>query len=106
LAEKLILHGQASYTEATSAFSDLYLDDSSLPKIPPGFNYADISELGDFSRLRTKWWHVEGGLKQLLGESYALEYNVTYDDYDDAQPFLVNTSGSKLGLMFRFNWLF
>lgn len=42
----------------------------------------------------------------MLGESYALEYNVTYDDYDDAQPFLVNTSGSKLGLMFRFNWLF
>jgi len=45
-------------------------------------------------------------LKQLLNDRYALEYFLTYDDYEDAQPFLVNTTGSKLGLMFRFNWLF
>ena len=106
LNEKLILQGQASFTEASSAFSDLYLDDSSLPKIPPGFNYADISELAEFSRLRTRWWHVEGGLKQLLHDRYALEYNITYDDYNDEQPYLVNTTGSKFGLMLRFDWLF
>lgn len=106
LNENLIFHGQASYTEATSSFSDLNLDDSSLPKIPPGFNYADVSELATFSRLSTRWWHVEGGLKQLLSSQYALEYNITYDDYIDAAPFLVNTTGSKLGLVFRFNWLF
>lgn len=106
VASGLSLHGQVVYTEASSSMSDLFLDDSPLPGIPDGFDYSSISELEGFSNLRIHWWYFEGGVKQLFSDDYVLEYALTYDDWDDKQPYIVDSTGSRLGMLLRFNWLF
>jgi len=100
-------HGQIVLTEASGAFSGLELDDSGLPGKPPGFRYEEMNELASFSRLRTRWWYVEGGFQQLFADSWVVDYALTYDDFNDYQRYLfVDTTGSKMGMLFRINYLF
>ena len=93
-------------SESSGGFSGLNLDDSQVPKIPPGFNYTDITELEDYSNLQIRWWYIEGGFKQLFTQSLVFEYNITWNDYDDRQPYIVDTTGSKFGMLARLNWVF
>ena len=106
LADNLALHGQVVLTEASSSFSDLYLREDSLVGKPPGFNYTDITELQDFSNLRIRQLYFEAGVSHLISGRYNLEYNVSYNDLNDYQPYIVNATGSRFGTFFRFNWLF
>jgi hypothetical protein len=103
---KISAHGQVSLTEASGSFSGLQLDPSGLEGIPPGFNYAGISEMGNFSNLRMRWWYLEGGLQHLVGKHMVMDYALTYQDFRDSQAYLVDTTGTNLGLMVRANWLF
>jgi hypothetical protein len=100
-------HGQIVLTESSGSFSGLDLDDSVLPGKPPGFNYEYMNELAGFSRLRSRWWYLEGGIQQLIANDWVFDYALTYDDYDDYQRYLfVDTTGRKLGMLFRINYLF
>ena len=105
-SENTTLHGQFVLTEASSSFSGLLLDPSTLVGTPDGFNYTDITELQDFSHLRMRWFYLEGGLKQLLAQRFILETALTYQDYNDNQPYLVDTTGSRFGVLTRINFLF
>ncbi len=106
LSDSTTLHGQVVLTESSGGFSGLDLDDSQVPKIPPGFNYTDVTELEDYSNLQIRWWYLEGGFKQLFTQSFVFEYNITWNDYNDNQPYIVDTTGSKFGMLARLNWVF
>ena len=106
LSDTTTLHGQFILTEASSSFSGLNLDASTLVGTPPGFNYSDLTELQDYSHLRMRWYYLDGGLKQLMAQRYALEAALTYQDYNDYQPYLVDTTGSRFGVLTRINFLF
>lgn len=106
VSDKTTLHGQVVLSESSGGFSDLALDDSRVPKIPPGFNYTDITELQDYSNLQIRWWYLEGGFKQLFTQNFVFEYYITYNDYDDKQPYIVDTTGSKFGMLARLNLIF
>jgi hypothetical protein len=104
--EKFSAYGQLVLTEASSSFYDLALNPNDVPATPNGFDYVSISDMGDYSDLRMKWWYLEGGISHNIGAHTVFEYALTYDDYDDGEPYLADTSGKKLGLLFRANWLF
>lgn len=106
MSDKSTLYGQLLLTEASSSQNGLFLDDSSLSGTPPGFDYASVTEIQDYSNLRLRWWQFEGGLKHLFTENVAFEYAVTYSDLNDYQPYLADRTGSRLGMLSRLNWLF
>ena len=106
VSEKLVLHAQTVFTEASSGFSGLNLDPSGLPGQPPGFDYPALSEIQDFSNLRLRWWYFEGGIQHQVQPKLLWETNLTYDNYTDSQSYVVNTTGKRFGALARLNWFF
>ncbi len=106
LGRRFNAYGQVALTDASSSISGLALDAGGLAGIPPGFDYGSVSELQDFSNLSLRWWSLEGGLRHLVARKMLLEYALNYQDYDDRRPYLVDASGSRLGVLVRANWLF
>jgi hypothetical protein len=104
--ERITAHSQTTYTEASGSLSGLSLDPTQVSAIPPGFDYVALSELGDYSRLRIRWWGLEAGMRQMLGGQVMLEYALTYQNYKDIQPYLVDKTGKNLGFVLRLHRLF
>ena len=72
----------------------------------PGYNYLAVSDLGDYSRLRMRWWFTEMGVRQAVASRFLVEYALTYPDYRDSQAYIVDASGKNWGFLFRLNWTF
>ncbi len=106
LGRRFNAYGQAVITETSSSMANLRLDSSTLPGVPPGFDFESVSELEDFSNLGLRWWNLEGGLRHLIARRLVMQYAVNYQDYRDRQPFLVDNTGSRLGVLLRANWIF
>jgi hypothetical protein len=93
-------------TKSWGKFEGLRLDESSLVGVPPGFNHLDVTQLQDYSDLKMRWWYLEGGIRQLIADRYVMEYALTYQDYSDYRVYLTDNTGSRFGMLLRFNWLF
>ncbi len=65
-----------------------------------------LSDLENYSRLRVRWWYPEAGVRQMLRQQFIMEYAMTYQNYQDKQPYLVDMTGKNLGFILRLNWLF
>ena len=105
-SDKITGFGQFVLTDSAASFRGPALDPTTLTGTPPGFNYLDASDLGDYSKLDVRWWNLETGLRQALRNSLMMDYALTYQNYRDNQPYLFDTSGKNLGFVIRANWMF
>ncbi|NWG14005.1 MAG: hypothetical protein HXY20_10775 [Acidobacteria bacterium] len=106
MSDNLATYAQASVTEASASFSGLRLDPAQVSATPPGFDYVAVSDLGKYSRLRVRWWYTEFGLRQSIRGRFLFDYALTYQDYRDSQPYLVDATGKNWGFLLRMNYLF
>ncbi len=106
LTDQISTYGQVVMTEASSGFTGLNLDPAKVSAIPAGFDYRAVSDLGNYSRLRMRWWNTEVGVRQMLGKSFQFDSALTYDRYRDSQPYLEDYSGKHWGAQFRVHYFF
>lgn len=104
--DSLTAYHQTSYTEGTSGLTGLKLDPTKLSATPAGFNYTGLSDLGNYSRLRMRWWYTETGMRQMLRQQFMMEYALTYQNFRDSYTYTENKTGKNLGFVLRLNWLF
>jgi hypothetical protein len=105
-SDKVAAYGQFVLTDSAASFQGPSLDSTKVPGIPPGFDYKVVSDLGNYSKLDIRWWNVEAGLRQTLRNRFLMDYAVTYQDYNDNQPYLFDTTGKNWGFVIRANWMF
>jgi hypothetical protein len=105
-SETITGYGQIVLTKSAASFRGPALDSTKVSAIPPGFDYAAISDLGRYSSLDMRWWNLEAGVHHTLRKQFLIDYALTYQDYKDNQPYLVNTTGKSLGFLLRANWIF
>jgi len=103
---RLTTCASASMAEASASFSGLSLDPSQVQAAPAGFDYRAISDLGDYSRLRMRWWVVEAGLRQVFADRFLFDFALSYDNFRDEQPYLVDNTGKMWGFKLGLNWIF
>jgi len=105
LGDRLTSYVSTSVVEASASFSGINLDPTQVQQVPPGFDYAALSDLGNYSRLRARWWTAEGGLRQVLANRFLLDFALSYDNYRDSQPYLVDYTGKSWGFRLGLNWM-
>ncbi len=104
--ERLAAYASTSLVESAAAFSGIDLDPAAVPGVPPGFDYRAVSDLGRYSRLGVRWWNVQAGVRHSVGTRLLIDLGMTYDDYKDRQPYLVDTTGKRLGFKLGASWIF
>lgn len=105
-SDKVTGYGQIVVTDSTASFRGPSLDHEDVPGTPPGFDYTAASDLGSYSALGIRWVSLEAGMRQILRPSLIMNYALSYDDYNDRQPYLFDTTGRNLGFVVRANWEF
>jgi hypothetical protein len=106
LSDRTRLYTQFSFNQSRSSLGDLVLVTTGLPGLPAGYNYANVSDLGDYSGLHLRRFLQVAGMEHRLGERLVLQNELWWHDYKDDDPYLFDTNGRNIGLRFSLHWLF
>jgi hypothetical protein len=103
---KLTLFGNFVWNDGRGTLGGLQLDTNQVPKLPDGFNYAAVSEIGRFSALNAGRTQNAAGVNYLLRPDWQFSATYFYARYKDRDPYLMNMTGRTQGVEFGLNYMF
>lgn len=104
--ENLSLFANLVINDGRGSLGNLSLDQTQVAKVPAGFDYYKISEIGRFSALSI------GRTQQMYGVNYQFAPNWVatmvgyYADYNDRHPWLFDTNGRTAGVHGGISYIF
>lgn len=104
--KKLNLFGNFVWNDGRGSLGGLTLDASKVSAIPPGFNYAAISELGRFSALNAGRVQNVLGMNYQLAPNWSLHATYFYERFKDRSPYLLDATGRMQGAEFGLSYNF
>lgn len=106
ITDKLSLFASIVHNDGRGSLGSVDLDASQVPAIPPGFDYAKISEIGRFSALSIGRTQQVYGLNYNFTPNWVLSASAYYSDYDDRSPYLFDTNGRSAGAEAGISYVF
>jgi hypothetical protein len=104
---RLELFANTSFNDAQASIDGLAYDPSVLAGPTPGLDWNLMSaSFSDFSDLRFRQVVQSAGFRYRLSDELMLNGLVEYNDFEDRQPYLFDTTGRRVGYWLGVNWLF
>jgi predicted porin len=103
---KLNLFANFIWNDGRGSMGGLHLDANNVSAIPPGFNYAAISELGRFSALNAARLQNVAGASYQLTPKWSLNATYYYERFKDRSPYLLDATGRTTGAEFGLNYTY
>ena len=103
---KWSLFGNFVWSDGRGSFGGPSLDSSRVPAIPPGFNYAAISEIGKYSALAAGRTQDIAGTNYDLTPNWVLNATYYFARYKDRSPYLLDATGRTQGVEACISYVF
>jgi hypothetical protein len=106
ITPKWSLFGNFLWADGRGAMDGINLDSSKVPAIPPGFNYAAISELGKFSALAAARTQDVVGMNYDVTSNWVLNATYYFARFKDRSPYLLDATGRTQGIEAGISYVF
>lgn len=106
ITPKWSVFGNFLWSDGRGSMSGIDLDTRQVPAIPPGFNYAAISELGKFSALAAGRTQDMAGMNYDLSPNWVLNATYYFARFKDRSPYLLDATGRTQGVEAGISYVF
>lgn len=106
ITKKWSVYENFVWSRGRGMMAGIELDTRQIVQIPPGFNYAAVSEIGRYSALNADRTQSTAGLNYRFNDKWSWYGAHFYGRFLDRSPYLIDgtgrTQGVETGLLYTF----
>lgn len=103
---KFSLFGNFVWNDGRGTMDGINLDTKQIVGIPPGFDFAAVSELGRFSALNAAHTQDTVGVSYTLAPNWVLNASYYFANYKDRSPYILDATGRTQGVEAGISYVF